>query len=175
MLIDGLSCQSAEKAKKLDCFAKEGLHQPFAIELLSFSASSIYRDSRLPNTFDDATQQRAWRDAIDTEYSALCKQKTWSYVKRALEMNLLPITWVFRLKPWSRVSIQVPLMCPQRPPCRVCQLRFSCNRWSRRISRSLSPFAGLCSLLELTRRRMKCYKRVLKRKNRFQLLYSVAN
>lgn len=46
---------SAEGAETdLDGFAKEGLHQAFAVKLLPFAASSYIRSPCFPNMFEDA-------------------------------------------------------------------------------------------------------------------------
>lgn len=78
-LINGLSLQSADKAKKsVNSFAEEILHKAFAVELSFFAANNNLRDPRFLDTFEDDIQHHAWNDIIDREYNALCKWQTWS-------------------------------------------------------------------------------------------------
>jgi len=56
-------------------------------------------DPNVPRSFDNACQYPGWRKAIDREYNALINRGTWSYVKIEPGMNIVPYTWVFKVKP----------------------------------------------------------------------------
>lgn len=70
---------------------------------LSQSISNIHysqlSNSRIPTSFKEAVQDNNWCEAIDREYNALRSRHTWSYVTRTPDLNVIPYTWVFRLKP----------------------------------------------------------------------------
>lgn len=98
-MLDGLARQAEEEhGTDVDGYAEEGLQQALSVAMSSFGASGNLKDPKLPTDFTDAVRHKAWRDAIDREYSALRKRNTWTYVRRTSDMNVLPITWVFRLK-----------------------------------------------------------------------------
>ncbi len=56
-------------------------------------------DPKVPRSFAKACHFKGWSDAIDREYNALVKRGTWPYVKQALDMKLIPYTWVFKQNP----------------------------------------------------------------------------
>lgn len=98
-MLDGLARQAEEEhGTDVDSYAEGGLQQPLSVAMSSFAASGNLNDPNLPTDFTDAVRHKAWRDAIDREYLALRKRNTWTYVKRAPDMNILPITWASCLK-----------------------------------------------------------------------------
>lgn len=99
-LLDGLSKQSETEAKSnVDGSAEEGLHHALAVDMYKFASSSNSKDPKIPNNFQDSIKHKHWRDAIDREYNALRDRQTCTYLNSTSEMNVIPITWVFRLKP----------------------------------------------------------------------------
>jgi hypothetical protein len=51
-----------------------------------------------PRDFLDALNTRHWKDAMDNEYCALLKNKTWTLVPRPPRTNVVTGKWVFRHK-----------------------------------------------------------------------------
>lgn len=108
-LLDGIARQSELEASSnaQDGIAEDILAQAFHIYRPSLSfhsptasiAKGNLKDPRLPRTFKEALGSKDWCNAIDREYSALRRRKTWDYVLRAPGMQIIPFTWVFRLKP----------------------------------------------------------------------------
>jgi len=103
-LIDGLSKQSLiEVEEEVDGQAEEGLQQAFQMEQNAMQSFHTQKrklfDARVPRNFTEAIAHKSWCDAIDREYYALVARNVWRYLPRTNNMNPLPYTWVFRIKP----------------------------------------------------------------------------
>lgn len=77
------------------------VHLPFGLPTswsahYAMSCNSI--DGRVPRSFKEACRNQKWAEAIDREYKALLDRNTWVLVSRTRDMNVVPHTWVFRLK-----------------------------------------------------------------------------
>lgn len=61
-------------------------------------------DPMFPRTFIEACKSPDWRAAIDREYKALVNRKTWEYIDRRDDMQVLQFTWAFKRKPLDHVG-----------------------------------------------------------------------
>lgn len=54
-----------------------------------------------PSTFEEAEKSEEkdkWKKAMDEEYDALIKHKTWKLVPRPVDKNIVSVKWIFRIK-----------------------------------------------------------------------------
>jgi hypothetical protein len=51
-----------------------------------------------PNSVDEAISDPKWRDAMEVEFQALAKNKTWHLVPRKTGQNIIDCKWVFKIK-----------------------------------------------------------------------------
>lgn len=99
-LLDGLSRQSdLDNMENYDSPSDEAFLGAFQASLTTFIAKGNLKDPRLPKSFNDAIQSPDWCAAIDREFNALRNRNTWKLIRRTPDMNVLPFTWVFRIKP----------------------------------------------------------------------------
>lgn len=59
-----------------------------------------------PQTVDDALMSNSWKKAMEEEYDALMKNKTWTLVPPMAGMKIVGNKWVFRLKYDSEGKVQ---------------------------------------------------------------------
>jgi histone deacetylase 1/2 len=59
-----------------------------------------------PRDFLDALNTRHWKDAMDNEYCALLKNKTWTLVPPRSGINVIDSKWVFKVKKNSDGTIE---------------------------------------------------------------------
>lgn len=62
-----------------------------------FSSISTNVDTE-PRLFAQAVKHQCWRDAMQTEYVALIRNKTWSLVPCPTNVNLVGCKWLYRIK-----------------------------------------------------------------------------
>jgi len=58
-----------------------------------------------PNTFTQALRDPDWRSAMQTEFDALHRNRTWDFVSRSSTQNLIGCKWVFQIKQYPDGSI----------------------------------------------------------------------
>ena len=51
-----------------------------------------------PNSVDEAISDSKWHDAMEVEFQALAKNKTWHLVPRKTGQNVIDCKWVFKIK-----------------------------------------------------------------------------
>jgi hypothetical protein len=51
-----------------------------------------------PRCFDEAVQEKEWRQAMDVEFQALGRNKTWHLVPREEARNIIDSKWVYKVK-----------------------------------------------------------------------------
>lgn len=59
---------------------------------------SLQPSSTEPTTTTQALKSPVWRDAMQTEYDALLKNKTWDLVPSSPSQNLIGCKWIFQTK-----------------------------------------------------------------------------
>lgn len=59
-----------------------------------------------PTTYHHASKHPCWQEAMQTEYSALIRNNTWSLVPRPHDTNLVGCKWVYRIKQHADGTIQ---------------------------------------------------------------------
>jgi len=70
--------------------AKSGIFKPKI-----YTVSSITSE---PVNFEQTVTNKHWRTAIDEEYKALIKNKTWDLVSPSKDKNKIGCKWTFKLK-----------------------------------------------------------------------------
>ena len=50
-----------------------------------------------PHSLHEAFESKQWKNAMDEEYSALIKNKTWYLVPPAKGRNIIDCKWVYRI------------------------------------------------------------------------------
>ena len=58
-----------------------------------------------PTRLEDALEDSRWKNAMDEEYSALMKNKTWQLVPEQRGKNVIDCKWVYRIKKKADGSI----------------------------------------------------------------------
>ena len=51
-----------------------------------------------PQNLDEALENRNWKEAMDVEYMALMKNKTWHVVPPQKGRNIIDCNWVYKIK-----------------------------------------------------------------------------
>jgi hypothetical protein len=51
-----------------------------------------------PSTVAEAMQNNSWKKAMDVEYTALMKNKTWHLVSPEQGRNIIDCKWVYKIK-----------------------------------------------------------------------------
>ena len=113
-LLDDLSRQSdIETNIGQDGIAEALLTKAFQAHLTSLNPPLYYgnrsrgrnftrrmrMDPNVPRSFQEAIGNNGWFRSIDREYRALVKRGPWKYVEQIRNMEPVPFTWVFKLKP----------------------------------------------------------------------------
>lgn len=52
----------------------------------------------LPTSFNAACNNKRWSEAIDRDFEALKRRRTWSYIKCTGDMQPVPFKWTYRAK-----------------------------------------------------------------------------
>ncbi|CAH9140198.1 unnamed protein product [Cuscuta epithymum] len=73
---------------------------------LPFNLSHTITPSPLPKTPIQALQDPNWKSAMDDEFSALIKNKTWELVPRPPQANIIRCMWLFKHKYRSDGSLE---------------------------------------------------------------------
>ena len=58
-----------------------------------------------PQNLDEALENRNWKEAMDAEYMALMKNKTWHLVPPQKGRNIIDCKWVYKIKRKSDGSL----------------------------------------------------------------------
>jgi histone deacetylase 1/2 len=84
--------------------AQAGIHKPkvYTDGTIRYGLSAI---SAEPRSIDEAVADTNWKNAMDVEYSALMKNKTWHLVPPKKGRNVIDSKWVFKIKTKSDDSI----------------------------------------------------------------------
>lgn len=104
-LLYGLALQASQASTTKNPNSEEtegALHQAFMSDSIStamLTATGKRFDPNLPRNFREALYDPHWREAVDREFKALKAINTWILIPRTSEMNFLPFTWTFHLKP----------------------------------------------------------------------------
>uniref|UniRef100_A0A2N9HU77 Reverse transcriptase Ty1/copia-type domain-containing protein n=1 Tax=Fagus sylvatica TaxID=28930 RepID=A0A2N9HU77_FAGSY len=75
---------------------------PLPKALLAVQEPSLHE----PSCFTEASKQPQWRSAMNTEFTALLNNGTWSLVPSKSHVNLVGCKWVFRIKRHADGSIE---------------------------------------------------------------------
>lgn len=71
---------------------KEKVYTDGTVRYTSFTSSGE------PQTVDEALSDKNWREAMDAEYMALMKNKTWRLVPPQKGRNIIDCKWVYKMK-----------------------------------------------------------------------------
>jgi histone deacetylase 1/2 len=84
--------------------AQDGIHKPkvFTDGTIRYGLSAIAAE---PRSIKEAMADPNWKNAMDTEYSTLMKNKTWHLVPPEEGRNIIDSKWVFKIKTKSDGSI----------------------------------------------------------------------
>jgi hypothetical protein len=61
-----------------------------------------YTSTSEPSNLDEALRDKKWHDAMDIEYEALMKNKTWHLVPPQKGRNVIDCRWVWKVKKKGR-------------------------------------------------------------------------
>lgn len=59
---------------------------------------SCFTSSGEPQTLDVALGDKHWKEAMDSEYHAVMKNKTWHLVPPSRGLNVIDCKWVYKIK-----------------------------------------------------------------------------
>ncbi|KGN57685.2 hypothetical protein Csa_011032 [Cucumis sativus] len=74
--------------------------------MITRAKSGMFKSKAWFTCIKDALPTPQWKQAMDEEYAALLKVKTWHLVPSSPYQNIVGNKWVFRLKRNSDCSIQ---------------------------------------------------------------------
>jgi hypothetical protein len=60
---------------------------------------------REPQNLGEAVSDKNWKDAMDSEYTALMKNKTWHLVPPKKGINVIDYKWIYKIKRKSDGSL----------------------------------------------------------------------
>lgn len=60
--------------------------------------SSLFTSTSAPQFLEEALSSKAWKDAMDAEYDALIRNKTWHLVPPRKGTNIIDCKWVYKTK-----------------------------------------------------------------------------
>jgi histone deacetylase 1/2 len=66
----------------------------------------LFSSTGEPSTLSEALDDSRWRQAMDEEYNALMKNKTWHLVPPSKTKNLIDCKWIYRIKRRADGSIE---------------------------------------------------------------------
>jgi hypothetical protein len=65
-----------------------------------------------PSSFQEASEQQVWRDAMMEEYSSIMKNDVWEVVPRPEGKSVVGSRWIYKIKHacrWQCGQVQSPL------------------------------------------------------------------
>jgi hypothetical protein len=80
--------------------AKKGIHRPWVYTdgTVRYGKHGFLTHSGEPYSIDDALVDKNWKIAMDSEYDALMKNKTWHLVPLMKGRNVVGCKWVYKIK-----------------------------------------------------------------------------
>ena len=80
--------------------SKLGIHKP---KVLKVGTDYTFQE---PTSFTVAVKYPQWKAAMDSEFSSLLKQQTWSLVPPPADKNIVTCKWVYKVKHKTDGSVE---------------------------------------------------------------------
>jgi hypothetical protein len=80
--------------------AQKGIHQPriYTDDIVRYGKYGFLTSSGEPHSLDDALANSNWKNAMNLEYDALMKNKTWHLVPPMKDKNVVGCKWIYKIK-----------------------------------------------------------------------------